>query len=268
MSKKIAPRVQLNFAPEEPEHISDEELIVDEEIDNLPCEMPEVIERKEIVENDIFDTISTASDVNPSLNGMGSEAKEDIIIEEEAEPPTPKPKRSSPKADKVKPKPQPKPKRSSPKADKVKQTEPQAKKKRQLSEEHKAKLALAREKALVTRRKKAEEKKKMKEIENKTKELRKQKAQKDLEQLEDEVIHDKPSKPTIVQQGPMFTKEDLENAQLDAIMKYEAIRKIRKEEKKKQQMIDQQKKDLQKKIQGYGARDANGRLLNKWDKCY
>ena len=109
----------------------------------------------------------------------------------------------------------------------------------------------------------------MKEIENKTKELKKKKAQKDLEQLEDEVIHDKPSSTTkIVQQGPMFTKEDLENAQLDAIMKYEAIRKTRKEEKRKVQMIEQQKKDLQKKIQGYGARDANGRLVNKWDRCY
>ena len=61
MSKKIAPRVQLNFAPDEPEHISDEEgLISDEELD-LPCEVPYVIERKEIVENDIFDNI------NPSV---------------------------------------------------------------------------------------------------------------------------------------------------------------------------------------------------------
>jgi len=167
-----------------------------------------------------------------------------------------------------------------PKADKVK-TEPSAKpvqkKKRQLSEEHKAKLALAREKALATRRAKAEEKKKMKEIENKTKELRKKKAQKDLEQLEDEVTNNKPQKTSLdTTQGlrqasyptSMFTKQDLENAQLEAIMKYEAIRKARKEEKKKQQMIDQQKKDLQKKIQGYGARDASGRLLNKWDRCY
>ena len=229
MSKKIAPRVQLNFASEE---ISDEEPIIDDEIDNLPCEMPEVIERDKIVENDIFD--------------LKIQGKTDIIIEEEEPSPPPAPK---PKADKPK---------------------TEQKKKRQLSEEHKAKLALAREKALVTRRAKAEEKKKMKEIENKTKELQKKKAQKDLEQLEDEVIHDKPSRsaPTIVQQGSVFTKEDLENAQLDAIMKYEALRKARKEEKRKQQMIDQQKKDLQKKIQGYGARDANGRLLNKWDRCY
>ena len=241
MSKKIAPRVQLNFASEE---ISDEEPIIDDEIDNLPCEMPEVIERDKIVENDIFD--------------LKIKEQEHIIIEEEepSPPPAPKPKADKPKAVSDKPK-----------ADKPKTEQ---KKKRQLSEEHKAKLALAREKALVTRRAKAEEKKKMKEIENKTKELQKKKAQKDLEQLEDEVIHDKPSRsaPTIVQQGSVFTKEDLENAQLDAIMKYEALRKARKEEKRKQQMIDQQKKDLQKKIQGYGARDANGRLLNKWDRCY
>ena len=248
MSKKIAPRVQLNFEPEQISDEEPEEITREEAPQDLPRDMPEVIERKEIVENDIFDTIN---DVNPSLNGMG----EDIVIEEEPEE-TPKPK------------PKPKPVKTEPK------TEPPAKatkKKRQLSEEHKAKLALAREKALVTRRKKAEEKKKMKEIENKTKELRKQKAQKDLEQLEDEVTNNKPQKTSLDTTSyptSMFTKKDLEDAQLEAIMKYEAIRKARKEEKKKQQMIDQQKKDLQKKIQGYGARDANGRLLNKWDRCY
>lgn len=254
MSKKVAPRIQLNFAPEEEEILPDEELLdsteVAEEQDlaytagGLPCDMPEVVERDEIVENDIFDA-------NPKV----IQHQQDIVIEEaqaeQTQPETPKPKQVKHKSDKPK----------------VISDKPQ-KKKRQLSEEHKAKLALAREKALVTRRAKAEEKKKMKEIENKTKELKKKKAQKDLEQLEDEVIHDKPSKPTIVNQGPMFTKEDLENAQLDAIMKYEAIRKTRKEEKRKVQMIEQQKKDLQKKIQGYGARDANGRLVNKWDRCY
>jgi hypothetical protein len=244
MSKKVAPRIQLNFAPEEEEILPDEELESPQEQDlagGLPCDMPEVIERDEIVENDIFDV---------KLSKPNQQT--DIVIEE-AEPEQTQPET---------PPPSPKPKQVKHKSDK-----PQ-KKKRQLSEEHKAKLALAREKALVTRRAKAEEKKKMKEIENKTKELKKKKAQKDLEQLEDEVIHDKPSKPTIVNQGPMFTKEDLENAQLDAIMKYEAIRKTRKEEKRKVQMIEQQKKDLQKKIQGYGARDANGRLVNKWDRCY
>jgi hypothetical protein len=247
MSKKVAPRVQLNFAPQgesSAEEISDEELLDSSEVEHaggLPCDLPEVpaqaVERKEIVDNDIFDI-----KIQEQAEQIQAEQTQAVI--EEAEP-KPKPKvKSKAKA------------------------ELQPKKKRQLSEEHKAKLALAREKALVTRRKKAEEKKKMKEIENKTKELKKKKAQKDLEQLEDEVIHDKPSKPTFVNQGSMFTKEDLENAQLDAIMKYETIRKARKEEKRKQQMIEQQKKDLQKKIQGYGARDSSGRLLNKWDRCY
>ena len=66
------------------------------------------------------------------------------------------------------------------------------KKKRQLSEEHRAKLALAREKALATRRAKAEEKMKMKAIENETKELKKKKATKELETLKEEVNNEKP----------------------------------------------------------------------------
>ena len=145
MSKKIAPRVQLNFAPE---HISDEEeLIVDDDL-QFPCEVPEVIERKKIVEKDIFDNI------NPSLTGLSC-GDEDIIIEED-EPPT-----APPAAPRKKPQ---------------KQTD-NTKPKRKLSEEHAAKLALAREKALATRRAKAEEKKKMKKIEDETKELKKKKAQ-------------------------------------------------------------------------------------------
>ena len=239
MSKKVAPRVQLNFAPEE-EIIQDE--LPEPDMPDMPVDMPEVIEHEEIVENDIFDL-------------KKKEHLEELIIDE------PLPQTKSPEIVMETPRP-----RTAP--------APKPKKKRQLSEEHKAKLALAREKALVTRRKKAEEKKKMKEIENKTKELKKKKAQKDLEQLEDEVINNKPhnnsksSTTTTSYPTSMITRKDLEEAQLDAIMKYEAIRKARKEEKKKVQMIEQQKKDLQKKIQGYGARDTNGRLLNKWDRCY
>lgn len=152
------------------------------------------------------------------------------------------------------------------------------KKKRQLSEEHKAKLALAREKALATRRAKAEEKKKMKEIEKETKELKKKKATKELESLKEEVNNEKPvptsktlTSSTVPQQ---FTLKDLEQAQLAAIMSYEQVRKARKEEKKKQKMIEEQQQKLKSQInnftkpQGYGARDANGRLINKWHGCY
>lgn len=239
MSKKIAPRVQLNFAPEEVID-EDSDIISDGEAEeelSLPVSMPEVpaqaVERKEIVENDIFDNI------NPSLNGLN----EDLIINEIHEEPPPAPR-----------------------------TKPRKKTGRKLSEEHAAKLALAREKALATRRANAEEKKRMKEIENKTKELKKKKAVKELEELKDEVDNtDKPVKstPSVNQQSVnMFSKKDLEDAQLEAIMKYETIRKARKEEKKKQQMIDQQKEQLKQKIAGYGAKDTNGRLINRWDRCY
>lgn len=150
------------------------------------------------------------------------------------------------------------------------------KKKRQLSEEHKAKLALAREKALVTRRAKAEEKMKMKAIEKETKELKKKKATKELESLKEEVNNDKPV-PTSKTPSAMpqqFTLKDLEQAQLSAIMSYEQVRKSRKEEKKKQKMIEEQQQKLKSQInnftkpQGYGARDANGMLINKWHGCY
>ena len=239
MSKKVAPRVQLNFEPE----ILEDDLHDLDNLDSpqdLPRDMPEVIEREEIVENDIFD-----------LKLKKEIIDEPVIVDEPL--PVEETPRPAPQA----------------KQTQAKQTKP--KKKRQLSEEHKAKLALAREKALETRRRKAQEKKQMKEIEKKTKELKKKKAQKDLEELEDEVVNNKPVKSSTTTTSyptSMITRKDLEEAQLDAIMKYEAIRKARKEEKKKAQMIEQQKKDLQKKIQGYGARDANGRLLNKWDRCY
>ena len=247
MSKKIAPRVQLNFAPEEvidTHPVTGEEnpnfIYEEEEELSLPVSMPEVIERKEIIENDIFDNVSTATDVNPSLNGLN----EDLIINEiHDEPPSVRSR-----------------------------TKPRKKTGRKLSEEHAAKLALAREKALATRRANAEEKKRMKEIENKTKELKKKKAVKELEELKDEVDNtDKPVKstPSVNQQSVnMFSKKDLEDAQLEAIIKYETIRKARKEEKKKQQMIDQQKEQLKQKIAGYGAKDTNGRLINRWDRCY
>lgn len=239
MSNKVAPRVQLNFAPED---IIEENSQPSCDLDSpvMPIDIPEVIERDEIVENDIF--LLEQKKIN-------EEQTKELIISEVSE--------SEAQHLAATPLPQ------------KKQTK--NKTKRKLSEDHKAKLALAREKALITRRKNAEEKKRMKQIEKQTKELKKKKAQKDLEQLEDEVINadkSQPRKSTPVSHGQTFTKEDLENASLEAIMKYETIRKARKEEKKKQQMIDQQKKDLQKKIQGYGARDTNGKLINRWNACY
>ena len=65
-----------------------------------------------------------------------------------------------------------------------------------------------------------------------------------------------------------FTKQDLENAQLSAIIQYETIRKARKEEKNKQKMIQEQKEQMKRQIARYGAKDTNGRLINPYDRCY
>jgi len=115
------------------------------------------------------------------------------------------------------------------------------KKKRVLSEEHKRKLAVAREKALATRRKNADEKKRIKELEKRAK-------QKKTKELED-YVDDKPPQPVqekvvekVVEREPTITKKDLEEAQLEAIIKYETLRKQRKEQKRKKE--DEEKKKM------------------------
>lgn len=239
MSKKVAPRVQFNFEPDvviEQERVDNDLLIensdnINEDYDSL--QMPEVIEKEQIVEDNIFESIK-------------SKVNKDLEISEINEPVVPEVK---------------------PVVKKVNSPKPQ-KKKRVLSQDHKAKLALAREKALATRRAKAEEKKRMKQIENETKVLRKKKAEKDLEDLKSNVNNEKPVPTTTTTPVQTFTKQDLENAQLEAIIKYETIRKARKEEKKKEKMIQEQKEQMKRQIARYGAKDTNGRLLNRWDKCY
>ena len=240
MSKKVAPRVQFNFEPDvviEPERVDNDLLIqnsdnINEDYDSL--QMPEVIEKEQIVEDNIFESIKSKKHKDLEISEI-DEINEPVV----------------------------------PEVKKVQSPKPQ-KKKRVLSQDHKAKLALAREKALATRRAKAEEKKRMKQIENETKVLRKKKAEKDLEDLKSNVNNEKPVPTTSQSTAPVqtFTKEDLENAQLSAIIQYETIRKARKEEKKKEKMIQEQKEQMKRQIARYGAKDTNGRLLNRWDACY
>lgn len=126
------------------------------------------------------------------------------------------------------------------------------KQRKPMSDAHKEKLKLAREKAQIVRKAKAEERKQAKEMEKQEKELLKLKKKKELEKLrrevEDEpkpqVIKREEPKPQIrevikeVIKEPTITKKDLEEAQLEAIIKYEALRKDRKAKKKE----DQEKK--------------------------
>ena len=67
-----------------------------------------------------------------------------------------------------------------------------------------------------------------------------------------------------------ITKKDLEQAQLDTLMKYEAMRKARKEEKKKVALVEAEKQKMLNTInravggQQYKYRDGS----NRWDRCY
>lgn len=254
MSKKQPPRVQLNFEPDyEPEKKPDldiniKDLDVSEGVDMEDDYIPKVQEKEKIIVKDIFDNINEEKDeetgeVNPNfiysdnIAVLPDEVKE-TLMEEGIKPMAPKPK--------------------------------QKKARKPMSEEHKKKLALAREKAMAVRKAKAEEKKKMKALENEEKELLKaqkvkkvQKLKKEIEEPVEEVVQ-KP--PTNFQQVSGLTKKDLEDAQFEAIVKYETMRKQRKAEKKQAQLVEETKKEMLRKItpQPYKYRDGS----NRWDMCY
>ena len=265
MSKKIAPRVMFNFQPDPlpDDEITDinvdtgehnQNFIYDDEPVSVDSKtLPEVIEREEIVEDNIFEK----NVFNSKKNKANKKDLTIVDVDEElaqAEPPSAQ--RSTPEP------PTPKQRRPAQKLNK------NGKPKRELSETHREKLAIAREKALVARRAKAAEKKRLKEIENETKKLRQKKMEKDLEDLKSNV--EKPVAPPAPAPVSMnsFSRKDLEEAQLSAIIQYENLRKARKEEKKKQQLIDQQREQMKRQINRYGAKDSNGRLINPYDRCY
>jgi hypothetical protein len=141
-----------------------------------------------------------------------------------------------------------------------------------MTEEQKAKLAQARIKAQEVRKLKAEERKKQKALEMEEKELLKKKKAQNLQKLREEVSDKpKPERKVVHQQVSGLTRKDLEEAQYEAISKYETLRKQRKEEKRKLQAQEKQKRELIEKLKpnnGYRARDANGKLKNRWDMCY
>lgn len=120
------------------------------------------------------------------------------------------------------------------------------KKRPPMSEEHKQKLALAREKAMASRKKKAADKKVAKALDNEEKELLKKQKHKRVQKLKEEVDED--VVPTTKPPSNLFTTEQLEEAQLNAIMNYEKIRKSRKAEKKEQQKKDMEQEALKQTI--------------------
>jgi len=148
-------------------------------------------------------------------------------------------------------------------------------KRKPMSEEHKQKLALAREKARIAKMEKSKVRAEEKALEREEKELLKKQKVKRVQKLKAEVEeeHEAPvitKTPTAQQQQPQLTMEDIQKAQFNAIMSYETLRKARKEEKKKAQMLEKQKEDMRRTIQQhtqpkrYEYRDGS----NRWDHCY
>jgi len=149
------------------------------------------------------------------------------------------------------------------------------KKRKPMSEEHKAKLKVAREKAMAVRKANAIERKEMKAVDNEEKELLKKQKVKRVQKLKKEVESEEEEAPVKKVREPSYptstiTKKDLEDAQLDAIMKYEALRKKRKAEKKQAEMVENERLKMLNTINkatggaNYRYRDGS----NRFDNCY
>ncbi len=158
------------------------------------------------------------------------------------------------------------------------------KKRKPLSEEHKAKLAQARIKATASRRRKAAEKKELKDMEKKEKELLKKQKLKKLNELEkslgetpseikvEKPVEEKPvveDKPVVVekpkpQQG-LFSKADLDAAVMNGIMGYEKVRKERKSKKKQEEAKAQEHQKVKQTLMNA---ITPKRPYNPYANCY
>ena len=233
--------------------------------DELPDITSSGIDLEELIEEDILETVEPelikfeekAAIVHDDIFDVKKEKKEDILPKEEI--------------------------KEEPIIENIIEKEPpkkEKKKRKPLSEAHKAKLAVSRAKALEVRRAKAAERKKMKELDKEEKELLKTQKIKKVQKLKEEVSaegtygDDIPKEEkrvgVVVPDNGFVTKKDLEQAQLDALMKYEALRKARKEEKKKTALVEAERNKMLNTInraiggQAYKYRDGT----NIWDRCY
>ena len=135
------------------------------------------------------------------------------------------------------------------------------KQRKPMTEEHKQKLKFAREKAMLAKKAKAQERKVQKAEdaeENKLLLLKKKKdKKKEMEKLkkevyeEDDILKEQIEPVPIVREiirEPTLTKKDIEDAQLNAIMSYESLRKQRKEDKKKKEKEQEEYNNLKNKL--------------------
>ena len=142
-----------------------------------------------------------------------------------------------------------------------------------MSEEHKEKLKFAREKAMASRKSKAKERKESKALDLEEKELLKKQKVKRVKKLKEEVDDETDEvNPNFVYEDTKkssnkqsFSKEDLEDAQLNAILNYEKIRKERKKEKHEKLKQNADQEQLKQKLRRAVAPTQE---YNPFNGCY
>ena len=242
MSNNQPPRVQLNFEPDyEP---PEDEMLVDEVVEDDENEvvvsdkvvLPSVVERQKINSSDIFDM----SELENELDDM----PDNLAV-------LPDTLRSVIKEPK-----------------KLRKVNKNGKARKPMSEEHKQKLAEARKLAVEARKAKASERKQQQALDKEETELLKKQKVKRVQKLKQEVEEPEEPAPAPVKRDSetWITKKDLEQAQYEAIAKYETLRKQRKAEKRQAEMVERERQTLIRKLQPqtYKYRDGS----NLWDSCY
>ncbi len=237
------PEVKMDFMPSADKMSDDESEIQVDEIDEFNQEKDLSQEEIEEIQGQQNIEIPQAKSKRDDMNVS------DIFVSEDIPPPTSASVRDTRLTKKGKPR----------------------KKRPPMTEAHKEKLKFAREKAMISRKRIAQEKKETKALENEEKELLKKQKLKRVKQLKEEVEQVVPSKPLqtnleIVKEQT-FTKKDLEEAQLQAIMNYEKIRKSRKEQKKIQQEKNKEQEALRNQIRRAVA-PPQKEYKNPYSSCY
>lgn len=225
---------ELVEAPPEPEYDIPDEHIESEE-DDVPDDplIPDIKPREKIEQQDIFIEQKSKKNVK-------------VVIEDKVE-------EEIPSIVAVKPDVKP------------------AKKKRVMSEEHKAKLAVARQKAMITRKANAAKRKEEKELEKEEKQLSTTMRRKRVEKMK-QIVSDKPvvmKKPEVVEKVVEkqvgYTEELLHSAIAMALEVEDKKRKVRKSKKLEIKKEQESKKKIFNTINNAVTGNPE---LDQWSHCF
>ena len=203
--------------------------------------------------------ISDLSDTEETDNKISTDEEEEII-------PEPEKKQKIPQEEIFK---------SAPKVQPVKEPDDpplnqKVKKKRVMSQKQLDALAEARQRGIATRRRKAEEKKKMNELEKEEKQLLKEQKVKRVRKLKEEVGVESPAPQVVEKVVEKIVPTGYTQSQLD-----EAVKKAVEESVSKVEVLRKQRKAKKKEVQAKEQHDArvfadiNSALKNDvWAQCF